>query len=329
MLAEQLGVHVSTVSRALNAKPNEQARAASQSTVLRIRALADELGYRPNPHATSLRTRRSNLVGVLVPRLSDIVLATIYEGIEEAAAEHALSTFVTNTRDDPDAQRARADMMLGRLVDGIIFGDAYIDGRFLSEFATRGVPFVLVNRRCRGHPSVTCDDYEGGRLAAGHLLSLGHTDVAVIAGEPYTSTGIDRTAGFLDRYAEAGIEVATNRVLHSRFDARGGRVAAEELLAGPHPPSAIFAVNDFAAIGALGAARDRGMRSPSDIAMVGYNDTPLAAQLPVPLTTVRSPMHEMGRLGLDMLIRLIGGERPEPVRLAPELIARASSGATG
>lgn len=106
-LADRLGLHVSTVSRVLHAKPDESLRAASLTTVARIRKLADELGYQPNPHATSLRTRRSNLVGVLVPRLSDIVLATIYEGIEEAGAEHGLSTFATNTRDIPEVQRAR------------------------------------------------------------------------------------------------------------------------------------------------------------------------------------------------------------------------------
>ncbi|GAA5172095.1 MULTISPECIES: LacI family DNA-binding transcriptional regulator [Amycolatopsis] len=322
-LADQLGLHVSTVSRVLHAKPDEGARAASGATVERIRKLADELGYRPNPHATSLRTRRSNLVGVLVPRLSDIVLATIYEGIEEAAAEHGLSTFVTNTRDVPEVQRARTEMVLGRRVDGLIFGDAYADGEFLASVAARGVPFVLVSRRSGEYPSVTCDDYEGGRLAAEHLLSLGHSRVAVIAGEPYASTGIDRTAGFVDAFAAAGCPVPESRIVHTPFDARGGRLGAERLLA--ERPSAIFAVNDFAAIGAIGAARDAGLRVGEDIGIVGFNDTPLAAELPVPLTTVRSPMHEMGYRGLSLLVRLMAGETVEPERLMPKLMVRAST----
>ena len=324
-MAERLGLSVSTVSRVLHAKPDEQLRAASEATVARIRILADELGYRPNPHATSLRTRRSNLVGVLVPRLSDIVLATIYEGIEEAASEHGLSTFVTNTRDIPDVQRARTEMVLARRVDGMIFGDAYVDGRFLDEVATRGVPFVLVSRRAGNHVSVTCDDYRGGQLAAEHLLERGHREVAVIAGEPYASTGIDRTAGFVDTYRKAGLHIPAERVLHSRFDARGGREAADQLLGAGPPPSAIFAVNDFAAIGALGAARDRGLQVGADLALVGYNDTPLASELPVALSTVRSPMHEMGRRGLALLAALIRGEEVAAERLPPELVARASS----
>jgi LacI family transcriptional regulator len=324
-LADRLGLHVSTVSRVLHAKPDESLRAASGATVERIRKLADELGYQPNPHATSLRTRRSNLVGVLVPRLSDIVLATIYEGIEEAAAEHGLSTFVTNTRDVPEVQRARTEMVLGRRVDGLIFGDAYADAAFLAGIAARGVPFVLVSRHAGTHPAVTCDDYQGGRLAAEHLLSLGHREVAVLAGEPYASTGIDRTAGFVDTYADAGIEIPPEKIVHSPFDAPGGRVGAERLLAGRSIPSAIFAVNDFAAIGAIGAARDHGLQIGTDIAVVGFNDTPLAAELPVPLTTVRSPMREMGRRGLHLLVRLMRGEQVESQRLAPELMVRAST----
>jgi len=324
-IADQLGLHVSTVSRVLHAKRDESLRAASADTVERVRRLADELGYQPNPHATSLRTRRSNLVGVLVPRLSDIVLATIYEGIEEAAAEQGLSTFVANTGDNPEAQRTRTNMVIGRRVDGMIFGDAHADGRFLAEVAGRGIPFVLVSRTCADHPSVTCDDYLGGRLVADHLLELGHRDVAVVAGEPYASTGIDRTAGLVDRYREAGLPIPAHRIAHSRFDVPGGHAATARLLDTPEPPTAVFAVNDFAAIGAIGALREQGLRAGADVAVVGFNDTPLAAELPLPLTTVRSPMLEMGRRGLRMLVRLLEGEAVESERLRPELVVRASS----
>lgn len=325
MIADQLGLHVSTVSRVLHAKPGEGLRAASSPTVERVRKLADELGYQRNPHAMSLRTQRSNLIGVLVPRLSDVVLATIYEGIEEAAAESGLSTFVTNTRDLSDVQRARTEMVLGRRVDGMIFGDAHADTGFLDEVAARGVPFTLVNRRAGRHPAVVCDDRLGGRMAAEHLLGLGHEEVAIVAGEPYASTGIDRTSGFVERFREAGLPIPEHRIVHSRFDARGGHEGAERLLATGPLPSAIFVVNDFGAIGTIGALRDHGLRVGADIAVVGFNDTPLAAELPVPLTSVRSPMHEMGRRGLHQLVRVLEGEQGETELLRPELIVRASS----
>jgi LacI family transcriptional regulator len=309
----------------LNGSPEDAQRAASRETAEAIRQWAARLNYRPNPHAASLRTERSNLVGVLVPRLSDIVLATIYEGIEDAAARHGMATFVMNSRDVPAEQRNRADLALSRRVDGLVLGDAYIDGAFLDELAGRQIPFVLVSRRAGQHPAVTCDDYQGGRMVAEHFLELGHEKVGVIAGEPYASTGIDRTAGFVDRYREAGIKVPTSRVIHSRFHAEGGREAADRLLRGRTRPTAIFAVNDFAAIGAFGALRDQRLLPGKDIAIAGFNDIPLAAQLPIPLTSVRSPMHEMGARSVELLISVLAGQSPQSERLAPELIVRAST----
>ncbi|GLY89511.1 LacI family DNA-binding transcriptional regulator [Actinoallomurus iriomotensis] len=324
-IAQSAGVDVSTVSRVLNGSPEEAQRAASRQTAEEIRQWAARLNYRPNPHAASLRTRRSNLIGVLVPRLSDLVLATVYEGIEDAAARHGMTTFVMNSRDQAAEQRERTELALSRRVDGLIFGDAHIDGAFLDDIAGQQVPFVLVNRRAGNHPAVTCDDYEGGRLVAEHFLELGHTRVGVIAGEPFASTGIDRTTGFLDRYREAGVDVPASRVVHSHFDAAGGRAAADRLLRSRTRPTAIFAVNDFAAIGALGALRDQGLRPGHDVAIAGYNDTPLAAELPIPLTSVRSPMHEMGARALELLLRVLAGEPAASERLTPALVVRASS----
>ncbi|NIH79620.1 LacI family DNA-binding transcriptional regulator [Amycolatopsis viridis] len=321
-VARSAGVDVSTVSRVLNGSPEDAARAASRETAEAIREWAARLDYRPNPHAKSLRTQRSNLVGVLVPRLSDVVLATIYEGVEDAAAGHGLATFVMNSHDRPAEQRARTELALSRRVDGLVLGDAHHDGVFAGELAERGVPFVLVSRHAGEHPAVTCDDYRGGRLVAEHFLALGHRRAAVIAGEPFASTGIDRTAGFADRYREEGLDVAS---VHSGFDTVGGHRAAEQLLAADPRPTALFAVNDFAAIGALGAVRDAGLRPGADVAVAGFNDIPLAAELPVPLTSVRSPMHEMGRRALELLVTVLDGQHPESQRLEPELQVRAST----
>lgn len=324
-VADLAGVHVSTASRVLNGTTDAGVRSAGQEKAARIRAIAAQLGYTPDPHATSLRTQRSNLIGVLVPRLVDIVLATIYEGIEQASAAAGFSTFVANTGDDPQVQRSRTSMMLARRVDALIFGDAYVDARFLDETAALGVPFVLVSRRAGDYPSVTCDDVLGGRLAATHLLERGHRNLAVLAGEPYASTGIDRTAGFVAACGEVGAEVPARRVVHCRFDTAGGRAAMQSLLDAGPPPTAVFAVNDFAAIGAMGALRDAGLTPGRDVAVVGYNDVPLAAELPIALTTVRSPMHAMGVRAVELLVRRLAGEAVSPERLQPLLIARASS----
>ncbi|MFF6879727.1 substrate-binding domain-containing protein [Streptomyces sp. NPDC012474] len=139
---------------------------------------------------------------------------------------------------------------------------------------------------------------------------------------------MERAAGFRDRYLEAGIRLPASRIVRSAFDAAGGRLAAERLLRGRVRPMAIFAVNDFAAIGFLGTLRDHGLRPGMDVAVAGFNDTPLARELPIPLTTVRSPMHEMGSLAVELLVRRLDGEQVKSERLPPELVVRASTDPT-
>ncbi|MCU1634670.1 MAG: LacI family transcriptional regulator [Micrococcaceae bacterium] len=329
-LAAELGIHVSTVSRVLHSDTDVARGAASKETARRVRELAEFRGYSPDPHATSLRTRRTRAIGVIVPRLSDIVLATMYEGVEEAAAESNHSTFVMNSHDDLDEQRRKAEIMLARRVDGLILGDVHAGSSLVDDLTARHVPFVLMNRRYAGFPSSTCDDTAGGRLVADHLWAVGHRSVAIIAGELYASTGVDRTAGFIERWRALGGEVPAHRILPSRFDTEGGRQAGEELVRGAGGvPTAVFAVNDFAAIGAMGAFRAAGLVVGQDVAVVGFNDTSLAAQLPIPLTSVRSPMVEIGRTAVAMLRRVMNGEDVESVRHPPELIVRESSEGVG
>lgn len=324
-IADELGVSPSTVSRVLATAGSDALRWASADTVARIRAFAELHGYSPNPQASSLRTRRSGLIGVLVPRLQDYVLATIYEGIEEAASEAGLSTFVTNSRDVAENQRARTRMMIDRRVDGLIYGDAHLDHQFLDEVHQQGIKFALVSRTAGDYPSATVDDRKGGRLVGQHLADTGRRNVAVLAGLPFTSTARGRSGGCVEALRENDIDVPPERVVFSGFDPAGGRAAIEQILARGPVPDAIFATNDFAAIGAFGVLRDRGIRVPDDVALVGYNDTPLAEGGAVPLTTIRSPMHEMGRRAVGLLLEVLAGRRPESVVLEPELIVRSSS----
>ena len=322
MIASELRVSVSTVSRVLNSTPESARRAASKKTADRIRALAQELGYTPNPHARNLRARRSREIGVLVPRVSDLVLATIYEGIQEEAAEHDLQSFVLSTFDDAETHNRALATLERRRVDGVILGDGRLDD---AGFDVPSVPAVAVSRRDPHIISITCDDLLGGRLAADHLFELGHTDVAILSGQPYASTGLDRTAGFVERWREHGLEVPGARIVNCSFDTRGGRAAIDELGGLLSHVTAIFAVNDFTAIGAMGALRQRGINVGDDIGLIGFNDVSLAADLPIPLTSVRSPMTELGIHALGALISVMDGEPVESVRLQPELHARQST----
>jgi len=329
MIAQQVGVSITTVSRVLSDRESDPGRWASPATVSAILDAAERGGYRRNPHAASLRTSRSNQVGVLVPRLQDFVLATIYEGIDELATERGIATFVTNSLDDRELQRTRTQQMLDRRVDGLIFGDAHLDDPFLDELAAQDVRFVLTSRHAGDHLAVTCDDLAGGRMVADHLVGLGRRDVAVLAGLPFASTARERTQGLIDGLREAGIEVPEHRIVYNGFDAAAGRQAAEQIFSTRPFPDAVFATNDFAAIGAMGVLREHGLSIPDDVALVGYNDTPLAGSIAVPLTTVRSPMHEMGRQAMAALLDLLAGRPTESARLAPELVVRESTAGAG
>lgn len=325
-IAERAGVHVSTVSRALRPDtPTAELTGVSAAAAERIRAIADEVGYRPDPYAASLTTRRTRAFGVLVPQLTDVVLATIYEAIDEYATEHGYQTMVANTHDKLDEQRRRIDLLLSRRIDGLVLGDAHTDGAFLREVAATQLPFVLVNRRAEGYVSVTGDDSSGGRMVAQHLAELGHERIAIVAGLPWASTGVDRTRGCRDWLAEHGLPVPDDYVQPSTFHPAGGRAAAEQLLDLRPRPTAVFAVNDNTAIGVMGAARDRGLRVGADLAIVGFNDISTAAELPVPLTTVRNPLVRMGRLAAELLFARMAGDPVESVRLEPTLVVRAST----
>ncbi|WP_395310394.1 substrate-binding domain-containing protein [Mycobacterium sp. AMU20-3851] len=322
-VAEAAGVHISTVSRALRraAMPGADVSAADA----RIAALAKELRYVPNPNAASLTTNRSTTIGVLVPHLTDIVLSLVYDAIEGEADRAGYETFVANTHDEPMEQMRRFELLIGRRVDGLILGDAHLDGTNLAELQRRKVRFVLVSRRSPGHLSVCGDDYRGGRQIGEHLAALGHTDVGIIAGPAWASTSVDRVAGCVDALAEAGTIVPRSNILELGFDAEHGHRGTLELLERQRPPTAIFAVNDFSAIGVMGALRAAKRRPGADVAVAGYNDVPVAAELMTPLTTIRSPLAEMGVRAVQTLLTVLHGLPTLSTTLPTELIVREST----
>lgn len=325
-IAQAAGVAVSTASRAL--ARSRQGLPPTSAAAGRVVAVAGHLNYEPNLFAASLRTRRTHVIGVLVPFLTDVVLSTIYEGIDSAASELGYQTVVANTLDRAEEQRRRAELLLSRQVDGLVFGDARSDDPFLSELDVRGVPFVLVSRSHPGFDSVTCDDLAGGRLVGNHLADLGHRRIGIVAGQPYASTGRERTLGCIEALSHRGIEMARGTVVNSTFDAAGGRDATLQLMRRREPPTAIFAVNDTTAIGAMGALRDLGLIAGQNVAVVGFNDINVSGELPIPLSTVRSPLVEMGGEAARLLISRLGRENRaavQHIRLPPHIIVRESS----
>ncbi|MGW8536670.1 LacI family DNA-binding transcriptional regulator [Rhodococcus qingshengii] len=330
-IADQAGVHISTASRVL--RQPEPADGWSDSA-LRVRQVAEELGYQPNLWAASLRTRKTTTIGVVMPRLTDVVVATMFQGIEEAATAAGYSVLLSSPPDDLEAQRKAVEFLVSRQVDGLMLSSIHLPGTdFVDSLPLRSLPILLLNRHIdsatssvnRSLPFVRGDDRLGGYLAGKHLLDCGYRDLGVIAGPDHASTSRERVAGFRDALAEAGLELPPNRIVASEFEVQGGVDAAATLLSGNTRPDAVFTVSDTIAIGVLGVARDLGLSIPDDLALVGYNDIPVVSQLPVPLTTVRSPARKIGATGLEHLLALISGKSVESVKLPVELIARAST----
>lgn len=320
-LARELGVHVSTVSRALSDSP----AGIAPGTVASVRRLAQQRGYRSNLTARALRTGRSLAVGMVVPRLTDEVMATVYGGVDEVGIAAGYTTLVANTLNRPDLRDHRLDLMLSRKVDGVVVADSFSDSNVVDQLEAAHVPYVLALRRLPEQLSVGIDDLVGGRLVAEHLLSLGHVRFGVVAGDTRASTGAERARGFLETCAEAGVHVTQDAVVPCTFDVRAGADAAVRVLEADPAVTAIFAASDNVALGVLGTLRDRGRSVPDDVALVGYNDLDLAAALPVPLTSVDSHLVEVGRRAMTALLELMEGRSPSSQQFKPELVVRQST----
>lgn len=321
-VARAAEVNQSTVSRALDRKhPFSRSETAE-----RIRRIAEEIGYIPDPSAASLRRQSTRTIGVVVPRLTDTVMAILYQEIALAAHDRGLFPLLATTDDDPAAESEAGRLLLERRVDGLVLTTARRDGgKFISTLAEQGIPYVLALRTDGSGPAALGDDRLGGYLAARHLLDLGHTRIALVAGPGYASSAAGREAGFREALREAGVAVREQWVRASGFGLDSGEQAGLELLSGPDRPTAIVAVNDNTAIGVTAVARRLGLRIPEDLSLVGYNDTPIAARLPVPLTSVRVPFREIAQGTMTLLDRAVEGLDPQTLVYAPTLVPRAST----
>lgn len=318
-VAGAVGVHPSTVSRVLSGQMT------GTPTAEQVLTTAAKMGYRPNLVAASLRTRNSRVLGVLVPRFTDYVLARVYEGIDDAAFAAGYSTVATYSQDRDSSRLERVEALLDRRVDGMVIADARPQQDEVIEALTRrAVPFALAVRRSRGQLSATVNDSVGGALAASHLFATGHRRVAVLRGPDIASTATERTLGFLAEANRLSLSVPEDMVVPSEFDEESG-YESTRLLLKRAKVTAIFATNDLAAVGAMGALREASLQPGRDVALIGYNDVPFARHLPVPLTSIESPIYDLGRRATALLLRRLAGESVRSVRLTPRLVARAST----
>ena len=324
-LAELADLDVSTVSRALQG----DARRVSAATINRVQQLALRVGFLPDANAASLRSRRSHVIGMLVPDLTDVVLANLFEAVSTAANAEGYLAIVASTRVTPRRRRAAVHNFLSRRVDGVIVADATLQDAAPEGLAESGTPFVMALRSGGSYPSVVVDDVAGGRLAAEHLLGVGHRSLCVVGGPRNVSTVRGRIRGFVETCRGRGVAVPAAAVRYGVFGAEGGYRSMRQLLEDGQRPSAVFAVNDYNAIGAARALREYGAAVGRDVALVGYNDISIGRFLETPLTTIRVDHGAIAREVVQLLLRCVNGEDAVSVQIQPELVVRASSEVEG
>ncbi|MFJ9565258.1 LacI family DNA-binding transcriptional regulator [Streptomyces fuscichromogenes] len=320
-LADMAGLDASTVSRALRGDTKRVAAA----TIERVQRLAKELGYVADPVAATLRSGRSRMLGVLVYSLTDIVMGHLVTAIDEASQELGYLSIVVATQGSSEARLRVIDQLLGRRVDGLILCESQVGDDIPPQLRAGDVPYVFAMRAGAGAVSVTADDEAGGALVADHFLEEGHDTIAVVPGPRHIRTAIDRISGFTSVLAgQRNVKLLPPGV-HAGFGVDNGYQSTVKLLRRRGRPSAIFCVNDHAAIGAGRAIVEAGLRIGSDVALVGYNDIPQAAYLETPLSSVRTDVRLMGRTAAQQLIALVDGGEASSSRLTPTLIKRSSS----
>jgi len=321
-------VHKATASRALN--PNGPGR-VSEQTVRRVRAVAQRLGYTPNALAKGLRTARTSTVGVVLPDLTNPLFPPIVRGIEDVLARQGYVALLANTDNDDQREVMHIDALRARRVDGFIVATARRDHPLLEAMALEGVPIVLVNRTTDRHDisAVLGNETSGIAAAVEHLVSLGHTSIAHVAGPHQLSTGLTRSDAFRAAMRSHGLRLRKSDVIEAdAYTVSAGFAATDRLLATGRPVTAVLAANDMIAVGALQALAAKGLRCPDDVSVVGFNDMPFVDQLSPPLTTVRLPQYDVGMQAAQLLLDRLADPKntAKSVVLPVALVVRGSTG---
>ena len=328
-VAKAVGVHVSTVSRALDERTRHMITAEVADKIIKV---SRELDYSPNAAAYSLRTNRTRLIGVFVPDITNPVFPPIIRGIEDALGRRDYIAIVVNTEGTATRESALINTLRGRGIDGLIVASVERQDKAIDELVEAGIAVVTVNRRVDSPQvsSVVNDEHDGMRRVLEHLISLGHSRIVGIAGPQGLSTGKIRHEAFQHFRKELGLAGDPDTVVFAdAFNEDEGERCMETMLARDVDFTAVVASNDRLAIGSLTALKRHGIGCPSDVSVTGFNDMYLADRIDPPLTTVRIQQYEVGLKAAKALLRHIdaGDEIVEPVHdvLPVELVVRQST----
>jgi LacI family transcriptional regulator len=301
----------------------------SDHTRERIEAAIAELGYRPNFAARSLVTRRSNLIGLVVPDLTNPFFPSLADGVQRAALSSGQTVVLGGTHEDPEEQRAVIDSLVSHGADGLVIFPVQNTEEQLKEAVGNGLAVVLVNA-VSPDPRigrVASRLAEGAELAVDHLVERGHRSIGMVACSTEPEPLRDRERGFLSALDRNGFDIATAPIPRRPPTVEGGHRAALELFERSPSITALFAYNDLMAIGAIRACFELGRRVPADCAVVGFDDIELVSELTPALTTIRSDRLRMGREAVRLLAAMIADRdtTAETVELDMELVVRETT----
>lgn len=324
-VANLAGVSITTVSHVIN-----KTRYVSDELCQRVNRAMEQLSYRPNILARSLRLGATKTIGLIVPDNSNPYFAEIARIIEDIGYENGYSVLLCNSDGLGEKEAAYVNMMIAKQVDGIIFIAAGNTQEHLNDLTNRNIPVVVVDRDIAPALAdvVLVNNESGGYAATRYLLDLGHTKIACITGPSEITPSAGRVHGYRKALQEAGLTVRDECIIAGDFKPRSGEKAMAELLNLSDPPTAVFICNDLMALGAFRTLRYANKRVPYDISIVGFDDITLASELMPPLTTVAQPIVELATLAADLLITRIQNEgSPQPpirTTLEPSLVLRDS-----
>lgn len=323
-VAQHAGVAPATVSRVIN-----DSGYVSVQTRERVEQAIAELGYRPNRLARGLRSKQTQTIGLVLSDITNPFWTTVARGVEDAASRAGFSVILCNTDESEAKQAQYLRLLLEKQVDGFVLVPATTGVDSFSPVYERDVSFVVLDRKVPiSVDTVRCDSVGGARELVTYLLGLGHRRIAVLSGSSDVSTATDRVEGYRCALMEAGVEIDESLILYRAFTHDAGYEMTMQVLRMSPPPTALFAVNNFIAIGALRALKDVGLQVPKDMSVVGFDDLPPRLIMQPSLTVVVQPAYEMGQQATELLLERLSGNAPEACReiiLPTELIIRSSA----
>jgi len=330
-IAKLANVSHTTVSRALNNK--SRIRKETRETILSI---AKNLGYRPNFVARSLVMKRTKTLGLVITNIANPFYPELAQGIEKTATKLGYSIILCSTQSDISTERQYIEMLRSKGVDGIVFSSAHMEDPNIVELAEEEFPIVLVNRRTYHSAVKEKVDYVGvnnilgGFLAVEHLIRLGHQRIGMIGGSAESSVGLERLEGGKKALMTYGLEQRDDYFLEGNFLKRSGYHRGKQFVKMTAMPTAIFAANDYMALGVYQAFIEEGLRVPEDMALIGFNDIEFSAMKGIELTTIGQKKFEMGAIAVEMLVGRIEKKEDQlsgrEIFLEPELIVRKTCG---